>query len=85
MQLRPNLLTDLLPFSSSPLPSHARDQTTMQLRPNLFTDLAEHLVAQSVPLAAAQATNMMGETDPVRGGCTWWPSRCRWQPHRPPI
>ena len=39
----------------------------MQLRPNLFTDLAEHLVAQSVPLAAAQATNMMGETDPVRG------------------
>ena len=45
---------------------YARDPVTMQLRPNCFADLAEHLVIQAVPLAAAQAVNLMGESDPVR-------------------
>ncbi|KAG1661347.1 hypothetical protein FOA52_005909 [Chlamydomonas sp. UWO 241] len=34
---------------------HARDPVTKQLRPNCFADLAEHLVAQQVPMAAAQS------------------------------
>ena len=45
---------------------YARDHASLQIRPNLFADLAEHLVAQAVPLAVAQVTNLMGESDPVR-------------------
>ena len=45
----------------------AKDPQTLQLRQNCFADLAEHLVVQAVPLAAAQATNLMGETDSVSG------------------
>ncbi|GAX73696.1 hypothetical protein CEUSTIGMA_g1148.t1 [Chlamydomonas eustigma] len=48
---------------SSYFREHALDPATLQLRPNLFADLAEHLVVQTVPVASAQALNIMGETD----------------------